>query len=105
MTDSREVFYVVYLECLGGDLPARNIDDIITYDSGGNDEIHRFETLAAAQEYAEFNDEYIMSNSGEYLGSGLICSDCRGMPPEYSGGVCESCIDSHMEGGAEKITR
>ena len=88
----RNIYYIVYMECLGGDLPARNIDGVITFDSLDNNKIHKFKSLTAAKKYAEFNDEYIVSNSGEYIASGSICSDCRGMTAEYSGGVCQSCI-------------
>jgi hypothetical protein len=81
------------MECLGGDLPAVDIDGDITFESLSSNKIHKFHTLTAAKKYAEFNDEYIMSNSGEYLGNGSVCSDCRGMTPEYTGGVCQSCLD------------
>ena len=80
------------MECLGGDMPAVDIDGDITYDTLNNNKIHKFPTLSAAKEYAELNDEYIMSNSGEYFGNGSICSDCHGMTPEHSGGVCKSCL-------------
>ena len=86
-------YYIVYMECLGGDEPARDMGGAIGYNTGGNEKIHKFHTLNAAKEYAEFNDEYIMSNSGEYFGNGSICSECRGTTPEYTGGACGSCLD------------
>ena len=87
--------FTVWLECLGGNEPARDLDLTaggIGYDTGGIDPVHKFPTLKAAQEYAEFWDEFILDKNGIHCGEGGTCPECRGMSEEETGrGPCGNC--------------
>ena len=117
--------YTVYLEMFGADqqlveYPDGDDETCVGYDDTVKDAKPKwYENLKEAKESAEYSDEYVTDENGDWIYRGESCIDCRGFGngKQYMGlpldndffdkktGDCLMCHGTGKSGGALKDNR